>query len=35
VRFVLFDPETHAAYAEAAEELVAVFPNFQIIPESA
>jgi O-acetyl-ADP-ribose deacetylase (regulator of RNase III) len=35
VRFVLFDPDTHAAYAEAAEELVSLFPNFQIVPEPA
>jgi O-acetyl-ADP-ribose deacetylase (regulator of RNase III) len=32
VRFVLFDAETHAAYAEAAEELVSLFPHFQIVP---
>jgi O-acetyl-ADP-ribose deacetylase (regulator of RNase III) len=31
VRFVLFDPETHGAYAEAAEELVSLFPHFQIV----
>lgn len=31
VRFVLFDPETHTAYAEAAEELVSLFPHFQIV----
>jgi len=35
VRFVLFDPETHAAYAEAAEELVSLFPHFQIVPAPA
>lgn len=31
VRFVLFDAETHAVYAEAAEELVSLFPHFQIV----
>jgi len=31
VRFVLFDQETHTAYAEAAEELVSLFPHFQIV----
>jgi O-acetyl-ADP-ribose deacetylase (regulator of RNase III) len=31
VRFVLFDPETYAAYAEGAEELVSLFPHFQIV----
>lgn len=35
VRFVLFDSETHAAYAEAAEELASVFPTFQIAREAA
>jgi O-acetyl-ADP-ribose deacetylase (regulator of RNase III) len=34
VRFVLFDSETHAAYAEAAEELATVFPSFQIAREA-
>jgi O-acetyl-ADP-ribose deacetylase (regulator of RNase III) len=34
VRFVLFDSDTHKAYAEAAEELVAAFPNFQIVREA-
>ena len=33
VRFVLFDSDTHAAYAEAAEELATAFPNFQIARE--
>lgn len=35
VRFVLFDGETHAAYAEAAEELADAFPSFQIVREKA
>ncbi len=35
VRFVLFDSETHAAYAEAAEELASAFPTFQIEREAA
>lgn len=35
VRFVLFDSDTHAAYADAAEELAAAFPNFQIMREIA
>jgi O-acetyl-ADP-ribose deacetylase (regulator of RNase III) len=35
VRFVLFDGETHAAYAEAAEELAAAFSAFQIVREVA
>src|SRR5215831_7734369 len=34
VRFVLFDSETHAAYAEAAEELASAFRNFQIVRET-
>lgn len=34
VRFVLFDPQTHSAYAEAAGELAARFPHFQIIAEA-
>src|SRR5215813_12910621 len=33
VRFVLFDSEIHAAYAEDAEELASAFPQFQIARE--
>ena len=29
-RFVLFDGDTHRAYAQAAKELAGVFPHFQI-----
>jgi O-acetyl-ADP-ribose deacetylase (regulator of RNase III) len=30
VRFVLFDPHTHAAYAKAAKNLAAEFPHYEI-----
>jgi O-acetyl-ADP-ribose deacetylase (regulator of RNase III) len=33
-RFVLFDLQTHRAYAEAAAELAEIFPNFQIMAET-
>jgi hypothetical protein len=33
-RFVLFDQQTHGAYAEAAAELAGLFPDFQIIAET-
>jgi O-acetyl-ADP-ribose deacetylase (regulator of RNase III) len=33
-RFVLFDLQTHHAYAEAAAELAELFPNFQIMAEA-
>ena len=33
-RFVLFDQQTHGAYAEAAAELAGLFPDFQIITET-
>jgi O-acetyl-ADP-ribose deacetylase (regulator of RNase III) len=33
-RFVLFDQQTHCAYAEAAAELAELFPNFQIMAEA-
>jgi O-acetyl-ADP-ribose deacetylase len=32
-RFVLFDRDTHGAYAEAAQELRHAFPHFQIVAE--
>lgn len=35
VRFVLFDLQTHTAYAEAAAELVQHFPDFQMANISA
>ncbi len=34
VRFVLFDRETYAAYAEAAKDLQPAFPHFQIKAEA-
>jgi O-acetyl-ADP-ribose deacetylase (regulator of RNase III) len=33
-RFVLFDRETHSAYAAAAQELARAFPHFQIVAET-
>lgn len=33
-RFVLFDPETHSAYAEAAQDLARAFPHFHIVAEA-
>jgi O-acetyl-ADP-ribose deacetylase len=33
-RFVLFDLQTHRAYAEAAAELAELFPNCQIMAEA-
>ena len=32
-RFVLFDEDTHRAYAQAAQELAGVFPHFEIVAQ--
>jgi O-acetyl-ADP-ribose deacetylase (regulator of RNase III) len=33
-RFVLFDQDTHRAYAEAAKELAGVFPHLEIVSQA-